>query len=82
MKLAVAQASRLRVYGASPPRGASNGETPSELAAGTATLPRQNENHCYQKKRSFFAAFANSFRAAFTEALCDTSAIGTSHHDS
>jgi len=40
----VAQVSRLRVYGASPPRGASNGETPSELAAETAALQRQNDN--------------------------------------
>jgi hypothetical protein len=40
----VAQASRLRVHGASPPRGASNGETPSELAAETAALRRQDEN--------------------------------------
>ena len=30
--------------GASPPRGASNGETPSELAAETDALRRQNEN--------------------------------------
>jgi hypothetical protein len=41
----VAQASRLRVHGASPPRGASNGETPSELAAETAALRRRNENY-------------------------------------
>ena len=40
----VAQASRLQVHGASPPRSASNGETPSELAAETAALRCQHEN--------------------------------------
>ena len=37
----VTQASRLRVPGASSPRGASKGETPPELAAETAALRRQ-----------------------------------------
>jgi hypothetical protein len=36
----------------------------------------------YKKYLSFFTAFSNSFRAAFTEAIAETSATGTSHHDS
>ena len=42
----VARASSLASSRGVPPRIASNGETPSELAAGTAALRRQNENCC------------------------------------
>ena len=45
-KFGVARASSPASSGGVPPQNPANGETPSELAAGTATLQTQSANRC------------------------------------